>query len=63
MENRTFSQRVSDETLGSGDGFMRVLNHDTLDRPQADELQNLQLIPSTVRMLDSYKNLTDVLKR
>jgi len=42
---------------------MRVLNHDTLDRPQADELQNLQLIPSTVRMLDSYKNLTDVLKR
>jgi|APSaa5957512622_1039677.scaffolds.fasta_scaffold00404_11 hypothetical protein len=25
-----FRQRVSDETLGSMDGFMRVLNHDPL---------------------------------
>ncbi|MBT6612373.1 MAG: hypothetical protein HN580_02260 [Deltaproteobacteria bacterium] len=30
MENRTFSQRVSDETLDSRDGFMRVLNRDPL---------------------------------
>ena len=26
-----FRQRVSDETLGSRDGFMRVLNRDPLD--------------------------------
>jgi len=36
MENRTFSQRVSDETLGSTDGFMRVLNYDPLGGAQAD---------------------------
>jgi len=29
MENWTFSQRVSDETLGSRDGFMRVLYHNS----------------------------------
>jgi len=26
---RRFHQRVSDETLGSRDGFMRVLNHES----------------------------------
>jgi len=37
MENRTFSQRVSDETLGSRDGFMCVLNHNPLGGADAEQ--------------------------
>ena len=33
-----FRQRVSDETLGSRDGFKRVLNHDPLDGGHAEQL-------------------------
>ncbi|MBT4644269.1 MAG: hypothetical protein HOC09_36170 [Deltaproteobacteria bacterium] len=47
MENRTFSERVSDETLGSRDGFMRVLNHDPLGGAYAELLQFRMVIYTT----------------